>query len=79
MKLRKYKVEIEICAPEHAEVEDLHEYINSLVRDSDVASLNDVYAIGAVEITDEGGITVEEWNGDPIDEVNLDSEEVEEL
>ena len=71
-KLKKYKVELELIAPACAEMEDIYEYISSMARDSDVAAINDVFAFGSIDIIDEGEITVEEWNGDPVDEIALE-------
>lgn len=71
-KLRKYKIEIELCGPEGATHEDVFEYVSALVRESDLAAINDIFAVGEIEVIDEGDITVEQWNGDPIDEVDVE-------
>ena len=71
-KLRKYKDEIELCAPASADIEDIYEYISAIAGDSDVSAVNDIFAIGDIEITEEGEVTVEEWNGDPVDEIDLE-------
>ena len=70
-KLRKYRIELELAAPASAEMEDIFDYISAIVRDSDVAAVNDIFAIGEIEITDDGEVSVEEWNGDPVDEIDL--------
>ena len=70
--LKKYKIEIELCAPDHATDEDILEYISSLTRESDLAAINDVFAVGNIEITDEEAITIEQWNGDPVDEIDVE-------
>jgi len=72
MKLRRFKIELELCGPGITTNEDVHEYINSLVRESDLAAINDIFAIGEIEILDDGECTVEEWNGDPVDEIDLE-------
>ena len=72
IKLRKYKIELELAAPIGAEMEEVIDYINSIVRDSDIASVNDIFAVGDIDIIDEGEVTVEEWNGDPKDEIDLE-------
>ena len=71
-KLKKYKVEFELVAPSNADMEDIFEYISAIARDSDISAINDIFAIGNIEITDDGETTVEEWNGDPIDEIDLE-------
>lgn len=68
MKLHKYKIEVELCAPDHIEPEEVMEYMNSLVRESDVAAENDVFAIGTVVMIDDADTTVDEWNGDAPEE-----------
>ena len=70
-KLRKFKIELELCGPESASHEDVYEYISALVRDSDLSAINDIFAVGEIDVIDDGEVTVEEWNGDPVDEINL--------
>jgi hypothetical protein len=72
MDLIKYTVEIEICAPKNVDIEDVRDYLDSLVKESDVAASNDIYAFGKVEITDEKEISIDEWNGEPVDEIDLE-------
>ena len=69
--LKKYTVEIEIAAPITADVEEVVEYIRSIMSDSDVAAENNVFAVGEVEVIDENVITIDEWNGD-IEKIELD-------
>ena len=71
VKLTKYKIELEVCAPEHSTCEDVYAFISSIARDSDVAEINDVFAIGNIEVVTEGAVTVDEWNGDAVDEAAL--------
>ena len=71
-KLRKYKIELELCGPEHASHEDVYEYISTLMRESDISAMNDIFAVGQIEVLDDGDVTVEEWNGDPVDEIDLE-------
>ncbi len=70
-KLKKFKIELELCGPEEASHEDVYEYISSLVRESDLAAINDIFAVGDIEILCDGELTVEEWNEDPVDEASL--------
>jgi hypothetical protein len=71
-KLMRFKVELELCGPEHASHEDVYEYIASLMRESDIAAINDVFAVGQIEVEEDGECTVEEWNGDPVDEIDIE-------
>jgi len=71
-KLTRFKIELELCGPEQASSEDVHEYIAALVKESDIAAINDVFAVGGIEVVEEGQCTIEEWNGDPVDEIDIE-------
>ena len=70
--LKKFKVEIELCGPNIADANDVYEYIYALVKESDFSSLNDIFAIGEIKVIEGGEITMEEWNGDPVEEIDLE-------
>ena len=70
--LKKYKVEIEICGPEYSTCEDVFEYMSAVTRDSDISEINDVFAVGNIEILEEDKVTVDEWNGDAVSEEALE-------
>lgn len=70
--LKKYKIEMELAAPAGADIEDIYEYVSSIARESDISAINDVFAVGEINVIEEGEITVEEWNGDPVDEIDLE-------
>ena len=71
-KLTKFKIELELCGPEQASNEDVYEYIAALLKESDIAAINDVFAVGSIEVVEEGQCTIEEWNGDPVDEIDIE-------
>ena len=71
-KLMRFKIELELCGPEHTSHEDVYEYISALVRESDLSAINDVFAVGGIEVLEDGQCTVEEWNGDPVDEIDIE-------
>ena len=71
-KLRKFKIELELCGPDISSCEDAYEYISSLARESDISNINDIFAVGGIEVLDEGEITIEQWNGDPVDEIDVE-------
>ena len=65
-------VEIEVCAPTYATPEDVHAYVSEILNETDITSeVEEVYAFGEIEVREAGEITVEEWNGDLIDEADI--------
>ena len=71
-KLKKFKIELELCGPAEASQEDVYEYISALVRESDISAINDIFAVGTIEVLENGECTVEEWNGDPVEEIDIE-------
>jgi len=70
--LKLFKIELELCGPEETNSEDVYEYIKSLTRESDISDMNDIFAVGGIEVVEEGETTVEQWNGDPVDEIDVE-------
>lgn len=64
--LKKFKIELEICGPAHATMEDVAAFIEDLTSNKDVSEQADIFAIGDYDIYDEGEISLEEWNGEEV-------------
>jgi len=64
--LNKFKVELEICGPAHATMEDLALFIEDIKSSKDVSDDADMFAFGDHDIFFEGKISLDEWNGDEV-------------
>ena len=67
--LRKFKVELELCGPSYCTIDDVIAFVGAIKENKNLADDADVFALGDFDITDEGPMTIDEWNGDETEHV----------
>lgn len=70
--LRKFKVEIEVCGPAHATEEDVEGFIETLKANKDIVEDADIFAFGKFDVTDEGKMTIDDWNGEEVSSLAIE-------